>query len=292
MVKNALALALLSFVAACDGKLEPRTQLMLVADTDVPPPGTIAFEIMGPDGRMEPGNGPFASTEELPRTLALVHTEGPLGPFTVSASIEFSDGTTTPKQTITRTHTLSFVRGKTLLVPLHLARACLDECTGRACSETARCIETELDSATLAPYAGHPDRVFGLDGGTVPSDGGPAMPDAGATDSGVDGGVDSGVVTDMRTCGDQQVDVLSDKDHCGQCGTQCPTAPSGRRSSGAKCVAGKCALICDDGWGDCNEKPNNGCETNIMSNNRNHCGACAAPCPDNNICMAGKCSPN
>ncbi len=295
MVKRTLAAALIALLSACDGELEPRTQLMLVADTDVPAPGKIDFEIVGPDGRTEPKDSPFASAADLPRTLALVHTEGPLGPFKVSASIELRENGTT--RTITRAHTVSFARGKTLLVPLHLARACLDECGDRACSEHAECIDTALDSTTLMPYDGLPGRVFGLDAGAPQADGGfpapdaatpdAATPDASATDAGADGGDDPGVATDPRTCGGEQGAVLSDVHHCGDCGVRCPTAPSGRKSSGAKCVAGVCALICDEGWGDCNDKPNNGCEVNLMSNN--DCGACGVSCVAGSKCMAGRC---
>lgn len=284
MVKNALALALLGFLSACDGELEARTQLMLVTDTDVPPPGQIFFEIVGPDKREELKDSPFMSGADLPRTLALVHTEGELGPFEVTASIRQLSG-----HTITRTHTVWFARGKTLLVPLHLARACEDvamRCPGQVCTETAACIPGALDSSTLEAYNGQPGRVFGLDGGAPGPDAGAetdaATPDASVADAGPD------AATDFQICGDQNVDILSDVNHCGDCGVQCPTAPAGNQSSGAKCVAGKCELVCDEGWGDCNKKANNGCEVNILTSEK-HCGECDAPCEKSMMCMIGEC---
>jgi hypothetical protein len=45
---------------------------------------------------------------------------------------------------------------------------------------------------------------------------------------------------------------------------------------------------CDKGFADCDAKPGNGCETDIMRDNDN-CGACGNVCPSSEICVAGIC---
>lgn len=59
--------------------------------------------------------------------------------------------------------------------------------------------------------------------------------------------------------------------HCGGCGQIC-TIEGGT----PKCEDGLCKVrTCNSGRGDCDGNPDNGCETNINTN-QTHCGACAA----------------
>lgn len=289
MVKTFARMALLScLLSGCEDATLARTQLMLVADTNVEAPGQIDFEIVGPDGHPEPKDAPFASAAELPRTLALVHTQGPLGPFTVKASIRLPDAE--GGGTITRTHRVSFVRGKTLLVPLHLARACLGNglCTApEQCDETKACVDEVLDAALLDPYRGVPARVFAVDAGAVDAGNDASLSDSGLADAGNDTG-DAGAL-----CDGELVDLQTNKDHCGQCGYRCLAAPPGNQSRGEECRAGKCHLICDDGFLDCNDEPDNGCEVDQLTTDtsREHCGGCNIPCPKGGgkKCTGGVC---
>ncbi|WP_437774529.1 hypothetical protein [Sorangium sp. So ce1097] len=83
--------------------------------------------------------------------------------------------------------------------------------------------------------------------------------DAGFADC--DGSYDNGCETSTDTS-------LS---HCGGCGETCTIA-----GGTPKCEGGDCKVrTCDSGRGDCDGNPDNGCETNVNSN-QTHCGACAA----------------
>lgn len=79
--------------------------------------------------------------------------------------------------------------------------------------------------------------------------------------------------------------------HCGSCDHACPTSEVGSGSSYA-CVQGECELIgCEVGWGDCDNDPENGCETDLF-NSFNNCGSCRRRCWSINAdrCVEGFCS--
>lgn len=83
--------------------------------------------------------------------------------------------------------------------------------------------------------------------------------DAGFADC--DGRYDNGCETNTATS----------IDHCGACGETCTIA-----GGTARCEGGECKVrTCDSGRGDCDGNPDNGCETNVNTN-QTHCGACAA----------------
>jgi hypothetical protein len=76
-----------------------------------------------------------------------------------------------------------------------------------------------------------------------------------------------------KCCSQQCVDVQTDSDNCGGCGMPC--APAHAR---AQCAAGQCTTgACDPGWGDCNGKPADGCETNLHVDAAN-CAGCGMAC--------------
>ncbi|MDF2691812.1 MAG: hypothetical protein K0S65_195, partial [Labilithrix sp.] len=62
--------------------------------------------------------------------------------------------------------------------------------------------------------------------------------------------------------------------NCGTCGNVCP---GGGSRSTAGCVAGRCVLTCESGWGDCNGSTTDGCETDL-EHDVEHCGACDRDC--------------
>ncbi|MEZ4410942.1 MAG: hypothetical protein R3A52_31360 [Polyangiales bacterium] len=78
----------------------------------------------------------------------------------------------------------------------------------------------------------------------------------------------------QTACGAACVDTQSDPSHCGACGRVCPSGPRARPA----CAAGQCRLDCEDGFGNCDENPANGCETNL-STSVAHCGRCNVACP-------------
>jgi hypothetical protein len=276
---------------ACSGETEPRTQLMLVADTDVAPSGSIQFEIVGPDERRETKDGPFGKGEGLPSTLALVYTEGDLGPFTVSASIESPSG----GGTIKRTHVVSFVRGKTLMVPLHLAADCASASCGdqQTCNEAGNCVDRTLSGEALAPWDDALERTFGP-GGTISMDASIAdasTADGGDGDNGASDAATDAAATDYQDCSGDYVDLQSNPDHCGSCDVACSQAPTSN-ATGSVCASGICQLACEPGFYDCNDQVS-GCETEEIDfqTSRAHCGGCNMECPPigGQKCMSGVC---
>lgn len=72
--------------------------------------------------------------------------------------------------------------------------------------------------------------------------------------------------------------------NCGACGVVCPAVAGGFRT----CTNGVCGFVCQFPFANCDNNPNNGCETNVLSN-PNHCGACNNQCPAGAICQNGVC---
>jgi stigma-specific protein Stig1 len=74
-------------------------------------------------------------------------------------------------------------------------------------------------------------------------------------------------------CGATCADLATDPYNCGRCGTACVEA-----HASASCTMGACALgECNRGFGDCDQDPANGCETDLHLDLRN-CGACKRTC--------------
>lgn len=88
-------------------------------------------------------------------------------------------------------------------------------------------------------------------------------------------------------CGDNCVDLQSNVQNCGKCGTACAYA-----HAGAKCVTGACQIgACESGWGDCANGPMDGCETNTATDAAN-CGGCGKKCLVGQLCKNGACADN
>ncbi len=81
---------------------------------------------------------------------------------------------------------------------------------------------------------------------------------------------------------DNDCDALTD---------EAPEAPASciRTNAVSVCNAGRCAVNCNFGFGDCDGNGANGCEANL-SNNPNHCGGCGVACSPGDSCIAGICS--
>ncbi|MEZ4390488.1 MAG: FG-GAP-like repeat-containing protein [Polyangiales bacterium] len=76
-----------------------------------------------------------------------------------------------------------------------------------------------------------------------------------------------------------EVDTASSADHCGACGTVCPSAPHAR----GVCASGRCAIACEAPFADCDGDPANGCEEDLSQ--PTNCGACGARCqPPTPLC--------
>ncbi len=67
-------------------------------------------------------------------------------------------------------------------------------------------------------------------------------------------------------------DVLNDPANCGSCGAACMVMHAVPR-----CASGQCDIgFCDNGWGNCNNLANDGCE--VPLNTTANCGACNRTC--------------
>jgi hypothetical protein len=72
-----------------------------------------------------------------------------------------------------------------------------------------------------------------------------------------------------------------DPAHCGACGAACRL-----EHASSACVAGSCQVKrCQEGWGDCDGDPANGCEASLRVGP--DCGACGHSCPRGYRCVLG-----
>jgi hypothetical protein len=94
-----------------------------------------------------------------------------------------------------------------------------------------------------------------------------------------------------------ETDLSTDPDSCGLCGSVCPSRDHAVRA----CVDGKCPLICEGSWRNCDGVRSTGCEINVMSNDVDNCGACHFACTEepnaypptcvNGACASLNCTP-
>lgn len=91
-------------------------------------------------------------------------------------------------------------------------------------------------------------------------------------------------------CGERCVNLGVDPTNCGGCGTDCSRIGTNKNGA-AFCSYGSCGYVCQQGWGDCNGNPEDGCEVNLGSDQQN-CGACGRPCDAvaGQPCIAGQCA--
>lgn len=94
---------------------------------------------------------------------------------------------------------------------------------------------------------------------------------------------------DQTLCGTTCRDLRRDVSHCGQCNSPCPIPANGTPI----CQNGTCHTLCNPGFGDCDDLPTNGCETDLTTSVA-HCGACHRICPSGPqatpLCAAGRCT--
>ena len=70
-----------------------------------------------------------------------------------------------------------------------------------------------------------------------------------------------------------EVDTRRNATHCGTCGRSCPVAPANAVSL---CTEGRCGLICDPGFADCDMDVATGCERSLGQ--ISSCGGCGISC--------------
>lgn len=263
-----LLFAALLCLSSCQGDTLPRTEILLVVDSDLQVPGQLDrldVHVEGPGGLAQDSHADLDAAESgLPRSVALVHEGGPLGPL--HATVQ---GLSAGRVVLTRQARLAFVAGKTLVLPMHLVARCIGvECGAQTCGELG-CANVDIDPLGLASYTGAEPRLSTDDAGGAAFDAGSAhdagSPDAAtAGDSSVrDGGVaqhndggsgDAGVKRDAGMCLpalevcnaldddcdgqiDNGFDLTSDPNHCGACATRCTGVTR-------RCCTGVCRSGC------------------------------------------------
>jgi len=307
MVKASSILVAGLLLAACTTS---RTEVMLVVDTDMRGVGgldTIRVEVISPDGATTTSTATLGVGQPpLPRTLGLVHAEGPLGPFSVRVV-----GSTATIERVSRVARFTFQEDRTLTLRIDLLAACTSvSCgTGQTCAAGA-CRSVDISPGELTEWTGTPpplvldgavpdagDRDLGTrDAGDVDA----ALPvDLGEVDAGVDAGpadlgvdlcsptteICNGADDDCNGTIDDGFDLQNDLLNCGSCGNACDF----RNSTGA-CTLGVCTIAaCNAGFTDCNSNGVDGCEVDLVTDRLN-CGTCGMACVGGRNCCASMCS--
>lgn len=95
-------------------------------------------------------------------------------------------------------------------------------------------------------------------------------------------GTPLGSLPEGGTCA---ADLKIDVGNCGACGKVC----ANQANAYGLCKEGACAIGCNTGFGDCDSKPETGCESTLATDS-NHCGTCGKSCGGAR-CVAGQCQP-
>ena len=309
-----LARAALTFLLlSCAQTEDPLTQLMLVADTDIPGIDTVQFRVEAVDkSRTEMAT--VARLGDAAAFVGVVRDKGRLGPLTVVA-IGFEKNV----QRVQRVQRVSFVTDQTRVVKLHLLASCVNKncAASETCAETG-CVPIDVPPENLEAWTGTAPEIAGnepLDA-SVPHDAsvigrdaardasGPGIDDArvGLTDASdgavVPGPTDAGSSLQLMQCDGGTYDLSRDPYHCGLSCSTARQCDDGLYANTIKaCVSGACdtcigtlcdadELRCKRGYADCTSSL--GCETNVTTST-SHCGMCGHPCAAGQTCVAGVC---
>jgi len=163
-------LSLLALLSSCEGSSTlPRTQLVLVVDTDIAELDEVTFLVTSPTGKAQTARG--AIVPGAPAFVVMAHQSGAtLGPYQVSV-----EGLAAGNALIRRVASLSFVAGRTRAALFHLVRACQDVvCRPElVCAHAQGCRVAALDPGELVPWYGKPPRLSAeVDAGTTDNDAG------------------------------------------------------------------------------------------------------------------------
>lgn len=169
------------------------------------------------------------------------------------------------------------------------ASSCSPDCTGKVCGDDgcggscgacpgANCVGSTFQAAATCSADGTtciPGTTMNCDPYNCSQNGTCLTTCAGDFDC------EAGNCCESGTC--KPVDTLTDPNNCGSCGHVC-SAPNATMA----CTGGNCVVAaCNEGFGDCDNDPLNGCETSL--NTDANCGTCGNVCPSGTSCNAGVC---
>jgi hypothetical protein len=256
-------LVVAGLLSACTSEV---TELLVVVDSDYLE-GIEVDEVVV-EARGQSARGFLAGTRgsPLPRTVGVVHQGGALSPIEIRASLVRGTSEVVSARVVT-----GFIEGKTLVVPIFLARACEGvACGGEETCRNGACANAFVDPATLVEW-----------NGTLPdSDAGPpvCVPVAERCNDRDD---------DCDAMIDEDFDLMTDPIHCGMCNQPCNLA-----NATSVCAAGMCGIgSCNEGAEDCNMNPADGCEA-VLASSPLHCGMCGESCDvesGTGMCTDGDC---
>jgi hypothetical protein len=259
------ASSLLLVLTACTAE---KTELIVAIDTDLDVPGQIdavRVDVVGPTGQVRRANGPLVGIEDLPASVGVVYTDGPLGPIQLTVT-----GLLGSRDLIQRRARTSFVEGQTRVLWLTLFEHCLERSCPleETCGEQG-CRPIEVEEHELTAYNGGLPRRDGgmLDGGFDAS----APPDACVPVDEICNERDDDCDREI----DETFDLMTDVEHCGGCDVECPKTPS---HGSPMCRLGDCALNCDERYADCDTDVSNGCEALVGT--AAACGNCITMCTE------------
>jgi hypothetical protein len=82
-----------------------------------------------------------------------------------------------------------------------------------------------------------------------------------------------------------ETDLVHDRFNCGVCDRVCSTD---EQTAYVGCHDELCEISCKEGFGDCDEEQENGCEVDLTAA-ADHCGECSNACGSDATCRDGEC---
>ncbi len=252
-----LALSVTLFLPAC---APSATQLIVSVDTDLPVRTAIdrVTVSVSREGTTHEESGVLNDRRSLPLTLSVIPEDGEsLGPIRVTAT-----GYLASEVVVTRSATVTLVRGETRVLPLFLLADCRDIVCPRAgdtCGEEG-CVPEEVDPM---PWTGTPPTI-GMDAGLD------AARLDGAVDGAVrDGGRDAPIATDCTEDGDCDDGAACTADTCNAAGSCEHVGSDAACDDGNPCTTDACEV------GGCVHPAAVGvsCEDSLYCNGLDTCGA-------------------